>query len=192
MANSNLKGTETEKNLLKAVLGESLARNKYTFFSNIAKKEGYEQIAAIFLETAENEHEHAKLYYKQLGEEKIQATVTFPAGLGTTIQNLQAAYEGEHEENTILYPGFAQVAKDEGFVQIHDIFMNVTEVEFHHEARYRKLHENIEKDLVFKNDICVSWKCRNCGRLVQGLDAPEICPTCFHPKAYFELNCDSY
>ncbi len=190
----NLKGSETEKNLVKAATGESLARNKYTYFAGVAKKEGYEQIAAIFLETADNEKEHAKVYYKKLINDgsHIEITAKYCDGLGTTLQNLEFAFLGENEENTILYPGFAEVAKSEGFIQIYDSFMQITEVEKHHEARYRKLHENVIKKAVFKKEIAVDWKCRNCGRVMNGPEAPEDCPACHHPRAYFELLCDNF
>ncbi len=190
----DLKGSETYKNLMKAALGESLARNKYTFFSSVAKKEGYEQIAGIFFETAENEKEHAKVYYKHLPNDgtHIEITASYCDGLGTTLDNLKHAFLGENEENTILYPSFAQTAKDEGFIQIYNSFMQIIEVEKHHEARYRKLYQNIVERTVFKKDYEANWKCRNCGRVIKNTEAPVSCPACHHPKAYFELLCDNF
>ncbi|MCK5595560.1 rubrerythrin family protein [bacterium] len=171
----SMKGTETEKNLLAAFAGESQARNRYTFFASKAKKEGYEQIAAIFLETAENEKEHAKLHFKKLN------------GIGSTIENLKAAVEGENFEWTSMYPGMAKEAREEGFDEIAEMFDSIGKVEKKHEARYKKLLKNIEDGKVFKKDGKEQWKCRNCGYIHEGSGAPEECPVCKHPKAYFEL-----
>lgn len=188
----DIKGSLTEKNLMKALLGESLARNKYTYYSKVAKNEGYEQIAGIFIETAENEREHAKLFFSFLDDSRIEFTHTLRAGIGNTLANLKNAFEGENEENTTLYPGFGAVAKDEGFMPIYDCFMNVTEVEKHHEARYRALYKNVAEGSVFKKENEMLWKCLNCGRIVKGYEAVEICPTCHHPRAYFEVLCDNF
>jgi rubrerythrin len=188
-----LKGTKTEKNLLAAFAGESQARNRYTFFASAAKKEGYEQIMAIFLETAENEKEHAKRFFKFLEGDMVEFTATFPAGrIGTTAENLKAAAEGEHEEWTTLYPGSAQIAGDEGFREIAEAFRQISKVEVKHEKRYRKLLENIEKGKVFKKDTGAVWKCRNCGYHHEGPDAPALCPACLHPKSFFELLAENY
>ncbi|HTF99415.1 MAG TPA: rubrerythrin family protein [Nitrospirota bacterium] len=188
-----LKGTKTEKNLLAAFAGESQARNRYTFFASIAKKEGYEQIAAIFLETADNEKEHAKRFFKFLEGGMTEFTASFPAGIiGTTMQNLKAAAEGEHEEWTKLYPGAADVAAQEGFPDVAAAFRFIAKVEVDHEKRYLKLLENIEKNGVFKKGKSTTWKCRNCGYHHEGTDAPDVCPTCLHPKSFFELWMENY
>lgn len=188
----NIKMSMTEKNLMKALLGESLARNKYTYFSKIAKKEGFEQIAAIFLETAGNEHEHAKLFYNFLDNEKVEIVGAYNAGMGNTLYNLELAYSGENEENTILYPSFAQIAKEEGFIQVYDCFSHVVEVEKHHEKRYRALYKDVLEDKVFKFDKEINWKCRNCGYILHTNEVNQICPCCKHPRAYFEILCDNY
>jgi len=169
-----LKGTKTEKNLKKAFLGESGARNKYTYYASQAKKEGYEQIAAIFLETAENEKEHAKLWFKLLG------------GLGKTEENLLEAAAGEMEEWTEMYSIMAEEAREEGFVKIAELFEMVAQVERAHEQRYRALHELLVSGKLFKRDEVIVWKCRNCGFLHTGQEAPESCPSCSHPQGYFE------
>lgn len=176
----DLKGTKTEANLMTAFAGESQARNKYTYFASVAKKEGYEQIAAIFQKTADNEKEHAKMWFKALGE------------LGDTAQNLLAAAEGENYEWTDMYATFAKEAKEEGFDQIAALFEGVAAVEKEHEERYRKLIENIEKGLVFERDDEVVWQCANCGHIVKGKDAPKVCPVCAHPQAYFQIKPENY
>lgn len=188
-----LKGTKTEKNLLAAFAGESQARNRYTFFASAAKKEGYEQISSIFLETAENEKEHAKRFFNFLEGGMVEFTATFPAGkIGTTAENLKAAAEGENEEWTKLYPGAADIAQQEGFSDVAAAFRFIAKVEVEHEKRYRKLVENIEKGKVFEKDAGSTWICRNCGYHHEGLEAPEKCPTCLHPKSYFELWEENY
>jgi len=188
-----LKGTKTEKNLLAAFAGESQARNRYTYFASAAKKEGYEQIAALFLETAENEKEHAKRFFKFLEGGMTDFTAAFPSGrIGATAENLLAAAEGEYEEWTKLYPGFAKVADEEGFREIAEAFRHIARVEVKHEKRYRKLLENIEKGRVFKRDAPASWICRNCGYHHEGAEAPDLCPACLHPKSFFELLAENY
>jgi rubrerythrin len=188
-----LKGTDTEKNLLAAFAGESQARNRYTFFASAAKKEGYEQIAAIFLETADNEKEHAKRFFKLLEGGMAEFTASFPAGtIGSTAENLKSAAEGEREEWSKLYPGFADVADREGFPHVAAAFRYVSKVEVEHEKRYRKLLENVEKGRVFKREESTVWKCRNCGYHHEGTGAPEVCPTCLHPKSFFELLAEPY
>ena len=183
----SVKGTQTEKNLLQSFAGESQARNRYTFFASIAKKEGYEQIAGVFLETAEQEKEHAKRFFKFLEGGMTEITATYPAGvLGTTVENLRAAAEGENEEWSELYPAFAEVAAAEGFPQIAAVFRAIATVEAEHETRYRKLLERVETDGVFKRDEEIQWQCRNCGYVHTGKEAPEMCPSCAHPKAFFE------
>ena len=178
-----LKGTQTEKNLMAAFAGESQARNKYTYYASKAKKEGYEQIAAIFTETAENEKEHAKLWFKYLEGGEIK----------TTAENLKAAAEGENYEWTDMYAEFARVAQEEGFPELAARFKLVAEVEKHHEERYLKLLDNVVGDKVFESTTgIVVWKCRNCGHIHVGEKAPELCPTCAHPKAYFELEAKNY
>ncbi|QUI22004.1 rubrerythrin family protein [Vallitalea pronyensis] len=192
----SLKGTKTAENLMKAFAGESQARNRYTFYSSVAKKEGYVQISRLFMETADNEKEHAERFFKFLKEtykhEAINITADFPVTLGNTMDNLLAAAEGEHEEWDDLYPAFAKVAREEGFDAIATVFEKIASVEKHHEARYRKLLSNIEKDTVFKKEESILWKCGNCGYIHEGTCAPELCPACAHPKAYFEVLCDNY
>ena len=175
-----LKGSKTEANLWKAFAGESQARNKYTYFAGKARKEGYEQIAAIFEETANNEKEHAKLWFKALG------------GIGTTPENLVAAAEGEHFEWTEMYKEMAETAKEEGFIALSDQFAAVAKIEKSHEERYVKLAENLENNEAFKRAGVKVWYCRNCGHLEYGTDAPKVCPVCSHPQAYFELRCENY
>ncbi len=189
-----LKGTQTEKNLLKAFAGESQARNRYSYFASVAKKEGYEQIAAIFTETADNEKEHAKRFFKFLESgEALEITAMYPAGIiGTTVENLKEAAAGENEEWTELYPEFASVAKEEGFDEIAICFTMIAKVEKEHEERYKKLAENIEKAMVFKKNENVRWKCRNCGFVAESNSAPEKCPACLHPKSYFEVKESNY
>ena len=176
----DLKGSKTEQNLLTAFAGESQARNKYTYFASVARKEGYEQIAAIFEQTSNNEKEHAKLWFKALGE------------LGDTAQNLAAAAEGENYEWTDMYETFAKEAEEEGFTLIAKKFRMVGEIEKHHEERYRKLLKNINDKVVFSKDEDVIWICRNCGHIVIGKNAPELCPVCEHPGSYFERKADNY
>ena len=173
-------GTQTEKNLEAAFAGESQARNKYTYFASVAKKEGYEQIAALFLKTAENEKEHAKMWFKEL------------KGIGNTAQNLLAAAEGENYEWTDMYESFAQTAEQEGFYDLAKKFRLVAAIERHHEERYRALLKNVETAEVFAKSTVKVWECRNCGHIVVGEQAPDVCPTCNHPQAYFEINCENY
>lgn len=177
---SKYAGTKTEKNLELAFAGESMARNKYTYFASKAKKEGYEQIAALFLKTADNEKEHAKMWFKEMG------------GIGDTAVNLLHAAEGENYEWTDMYAGFAKTAEEEGFKDLAAKFRLVAEVEKHHEERYRKLLKNVETAEVFKKAGIVVWECRNCGHLVMGTEAPELCPTCAHPRSYFEIHAENY
>jgi rubrerythrin len=189
----SLKGTQTEKNLLKAFAGESQARNRYTFFAKQAAKEGYEQIAALFLETAENEGQHAKTYFKHLEGGPVEITATYPAGkIGATAENLLAAAEGEHEEWTDLYPAFADVAESEGLPEVAKSFRQVAKVEAWHEARYRRLLENVEKDLVFARPEPVKWICRKCGFVHEGPTALKVCPACGHPQAYQEIYAENF
>lgn len=191
-----LKGSETEKNLLKAFAGESQARMRYTYFASVAKKEGYEQISAIFLETAENEREHAKIFFQHLepsGGEPVEITAEYPAGkISTTAENLFQAAEGEKLEWGTLYPAFMETARQEGFKEVEESFREILEVEEHHEKRYRKLLENIKNKTVFKKPQAVRWKCRNCGYIHEGNEAPKVCPACKHPQAYYELLCDNF
>ncbi len=187
------KGSQTEKNLLTAFAGESQARNRYTFFASVAKKEGYEQIAAIFQETADNEKEHAELFFKQLKGGCAEITATYPAGIiADTASNLKAAAEGENEEWALLYPNFGAVAEKEGFLEAANIFRQVAKVEAYHERRYLKLLENIKQDKVFKKDAPIKWKCRNCGHVFEGKEAPDKCPVCSHSKSYFEVWTEPY
>jgi rubrerythrin len=188
-----LKGTQTEHNLLAAFAGESQARNRYTFFASKAKKEGYEQIAAIFQETADNEKEHAEVFFKHLQGGTAKITAEYPAGvIGSTVENLLEAAEGEKMEWGTLYPDFAQTAEQEGFPEVAASFRNIAEVEAYHERRYRKLLENVDKKRVFKKDTTTKWKCRNCGYVHKGPEAPKICPACKHPQSYYELWVENY
>ena len=188
-----LKGTKTEKNLLKAFAGESLARNRYTYFASQARKDGYEQIAGIFLETADNEKEHAKRLFKFLEGGGVEITAVYPAGIiGTTRENLKSAAEGENYEYTTMYPEFAKIAREEGFDTIATIFEKIAVAEKQHERRYNDLAANIEADRVFKRDKSVTWRCRNCGYIHEGPEAPKACPACAHPQAYFELVCENW
>ena len=173
-------GTQTEKNLMAAFSGESEARNKYTYFASKAKKEGYEQIAALFLKTADNEKEHAKLWFKELN------------GIGDTAQNLASAAAGENYEWTDMYDGFAKTAEAEGFLELAAKFRLVAEIERHHEERYRALLKNVETAQVFAKSEVKVWECRNCGHIVVGTEAPEVCPTCDHPRSYFEVHAENY
>ena len=188
-----LKGSQTEKNILAAFAGESQARNRYTYFASAAKKEGYEQIAAIFLETAENEKEHAKLFFKLLQGGDVEIQAAYPAGvIGDTLANLKASAAGENFEWTTLYLGFAETAKKEGLEEAYQTFTQIAKVEKHHEARYQALLKNIEQGKVFKKDTPVKWHCRNCGFVFEGKEAPDKCPVCQHPKAYFEVLAENY
>lgn len=185
---ASLKGTQTEKNLLTAFAGESQARNRYTYFASQAKKEGYVQISDIFTETANQEKEHAKRFFKFLEGGEVEIAAAFPAGvIGTTLENLKAAAAGEHYEHTEMYPGFAKVAREEGFNAIAEVFEAISVAEKQHEKRYDDLAANIEAGKVFKKDETVTWRCRNCGYLHEGEEAPELCPACDHPQAHFEL-----
>ncbi len=184
----SLKGTKTEKNLLTAFAGESQARNRYTYFSSKAKKEGYEQISGIFAETADNEKEHAERLFKFLEGGEAEVAAAFPAGIiGKTVDNLKAAAGGENYEHTTMYPEFAKIADEEGFNEIASVFTSIAVAEKQHEKRYLALAENIEKDSVFKRDKVVKWRCRNCGYIHEGTEPPDECPACAHAKAYFEL-----
>jgi len=188
----SIKGTETEKNLLKSFAGESQARTRYTYFSSVAKKEGYEQIAAIFLETAEQEKEHAKKFFKYLEGGMVEITATYPAGvIGTTAENLLASANGEHEEWAVDYPHFADVAEQEGFREIANMYRNIAKAEKAHEERYLAFVKNIESASLFAKEGEVLWQCRNCGFIHSGKNAPKSCPACLHPQSYFEVmkNC---
>jgi len=188
-----IKGTKTEQNLLKAFAGESQARNRYTYFASVAKKEGFEQISAIFLETAENEKEHAKVFFKYLEGGDAEITAAYPAGvIGETAGNLLAAAEGEKLEWSTLYPDFAGVAEQEGFADVAESFREIAQVEAWHERRYRKLLANVENGEVFKRSTPQRWKCRNCGYVHEGTEAPDLCPACQHPQAFYELYADNY
>jgi len=188
-----LKGSKTEQNLLKAFAGESQARMRYDYFTKQAKKEGLEQIAAIFEETALNEKEHAKRFFKFLEGGMVEITSTFPAGkIGSTMENLKASAEGENEEWTELYPEFAKIAEQEGFKEIATAFKMIALVEKAHEERFTKLYNNLEEGLVFERNGQIVWKCRNCGYLHQGAKAPKTCPACIHPQSYFEIKESNY
>ena len=183
-----LKGSKTEKNLLTAFAGESQARNRYSYFASQAKKEGYEQISSIFLETADNEKEHAKRFFKFLEGGDVQISWAFPAGIiGDTATNLTEASQGENYEWTEMYPQYAKIAGEEGFTEVAEVFRNISKAEKQHEKRYRGLLKNVKEGKVFKKDTAVVWKCRNCGYIHEGMEAPEECPACAHPKAHFEL-----
>jgi rubrerythrin len=189
----SIKGTQTEKNLLAAFAGESQARMRYTYFASKAKKEGYEQIAAIFQETADNEKEHAEVFFKHLQGGDVEITAAYPAGvIGTTEENLHAAAEGEKMEWGTLYPDFTETAQKEGFPMIAHSFKKIAEVELRHEKRYRKLLENVKNDKVFKKDKPIKWKCRNCGYVHEGPEAPDVCPACQHPQSYYEVWTEPY
>ena len=192
----NLKGTRTAENLMKSFAGESQARTRYTYYASQAKKDGYVQISNIFMETAENEKEHAKRFFKFLNEdlccENVEITADYPVALGDTKLHLRAAAEGENEEHTKLYPEFADIAEEEGFDKIAYVFREIAEVEERHERRFRKLLENIEKNQVFEKDEVVEWKCNNCGYVHTGKSAPERCPACDHPQAHFEVFKETY
>lgn len=195
MSRKELEGTKTEKNLMKAFAGEAMARNRYTYYAKIAKEEGYEQISTIFLETAENEKTHAKRFFKFLGKENIPIEISdicYPTGLADTKTNLEISAQGEHEENTCLYPEFSKIAREEGFESIANCFQSIVKSEQAHEKRFRALLENLEKNMVFKKDKEVIWKCGKCGYHHEGKEAPHACPACLHPRAYFELFCKNY
>lgn len=185
---ASLQETKTEQNLLKAFAGESQARMRYDYFAKQAKKEGLEQISAIFAETALNEKEHAKRFFKYLEGRMVEITATYPAGkIGTTLENLKAAADGENEEWTELYPAFADIAEREGFKDVANTFRQIAKVEKSHEEKYRTLYNNLEDGRVFKRDEKLTWKCRNCGYLHEGKGAPKMCPACDHPQSYFEI-----
>ena len=190
---AELKGSRTEKNLLAAFAGESQARNRYTYFASVARKEGYQQIMGIFLDTAENEKEHAKREFEFLKGGAVEITASFPAGvIGTTAENLKAAAAGENEEWTCMYPEFAKIAKEEGFDGIAMVFTEIGEVEEEHEKRYLALLKNVEAGTVFKRDTDVKWRCRNCGYVHEGKEAPDVCPACAHEQAYYEVLAENY
>jgi len=187
------KGSKTEKNLLAAFAGESQARNRYTYSASEAKKAGYEQIAAIFLDTADNEKEHAKIFFKLLKGGEVEITAAYPAGVvGDTAANLSAAAAGENIEWTSLYQSFAETAKQEGFMDAHNAFTQVAKVEKYHESRYLALLKNVREGKVFRKDKPVKWHCRNCGYVHEGTAAPEKCPACQHPQGYFEVTAENY
>jgi len=189
----DLKGTQTEKNLITAFAGESQARNRYTYFASQAKKQGFEQIAAIFEETANQEKEHAKRLFKFLQGGEVQVSAMFPAGvIGDTIDNLKDAAAGEHHENTEMYPGFAKTADKEGFAEIAGVFRRIAVAEKRHEDRYVALARNIAEGRVFKREKPVRWVCRNCGYVHEGTEPPETCPACLHPKSHFEIEAVNY
>ncbi len=189
----NLKGSRTEKNLLASFAGESQARNRYTYFASQAKKEGFEQISWIFSDTADNEKEHAKRFFKFLQGGEVEITASFPAGvIGTTAENLKAAAAGENLEHTVLYPEAAKIADEEGFAEIADVFRHIAQVEKEHEERYLKLLANVTAGKVFKKNAVVKWRCRNCGYVHEGAEAPELCPACAHPTAYYEVLAENY
>ncbi len=190
---ASIKGSRTEQNLLKAFAGESQARTRYTFFAGKARKEGYIQIADVFEETANQEKEHAKRFFNFLEGGMLEITASFPAGvIGTTLENLKAAADGEHEEHSMLYPEFAKIAREEGFEAVAMIFEKISIAEKQHEKRYRDLAANIEKGVVFKREKAVTWRCRNCGFLHTSEEAPKSCPACAHPQDHFELLVENY
>lgn len=189
----SIKGTQTEKNLLASFAGESQARNRYTYFASVAKKAGYEQISALFLETADNEKEHAKRFFKLLEGGDVEIAASYPAGIiGDTAQNLKAAAAGENLEWTKLYQHAADVAEKEGFSEVAKQFQDIAKVETEHEKRYLKLLDNVKNNNVFKKDTVVKWKCRNCGYVYEGKEAPDACPACAHPQAYYEVMAENY
>ena len=192
MGNDKIKGTLTEQNLINSFAGESQARNRYDYFAKVAQKEGYEQIAAIFRLTACNEEEHAKLFYEHIPDTKGCVDGCYPFEYGNTEENLKSAIEGEHEEWDILYANGEKTAREEGFDEIADTFKHVREAEKHHERRYRKLLEHIQNKTVFEKDYETDWLCRKCGYVWHGKSAPNKCPNCHHPKAYFEVLCETY
>lgn len=189
----SLKGTRTEKNLLASFAGESQARNRYTYFASAAKKAGLEQIAAIFSDTADNEREHAKRFFKLLQGGDVEITASYPAGvIADTAENLEASAAGEHLEWTKLYKEAEEIAREEGFEKVADQFKSIAAVEKEHEIRYKKLFNNIKEEKVFKKEKTVRWRCRNCGYIYEGKEAPGECPTCAHPQSYYELLCENY
>ena len=189
----SIQGTRTEQNLLKAFAGESQARSRYVFFSSKAKKEGYEQIAGVFAETAEQEKEHAERFFKFLEGGDVEITASYPTGpIGTTAENLTAAAEGENFEWTDMYDGFAKTAEEEGFPELAEKFRQVGAIEKHHEERYRALLHNVETAQVFEKSEVKVWECRNCGHIVVGTQAPDVCPVCAHPQAYFEIAAENF
>ncbi|MDI6807911.1 MAG: rubrerythrin family protein [Candidatus Eisenbacteria bacterium] len=189
----SIRGTRTEKNLLASFAGESQARNRYTYFASAARKQGYEQIANIFLETAENEKEHAKVFFKYLEGGDVEITASYPAGtIKDTKTNLEAAAAGENLEWTTLYSDFAKIAKDEGFPEVAQSYEQIAKVEKFHESRYRKLINNISNSEVFKKRSMVKWHCINCGYIFEGTEAPKECPACKHPQAFYEVLCENY
>ena len=191
-----LKGSKTAENLLKAFAGESQARNRYTYYASIAKKEGFVQISNIFTETADNEVQHAKRFFKflctTLGGEAVTIHADYPIGMGSTLDNLKYAADGEHDEWSNLYPSFAKVAEEEGFADVAICFRKIAEVEAQHEARYRKLHDNVKNNQVFHRTEAVEWKCTHCGYVYKGKDALKECPACLHGQAYFEIACNNF
>ncbi len=190
---AGLKGSQTEKNLLASFAGESQARNRYTFFASVARKEGYEQISAIFAETADNEKEHAEIFFKYLEGGELEITAAYPAGvIGDTLANLRDAAAGEKMEWGTLYPAFATTAREEGFADIAESFTEIGEVEEYHERRYNTLADRVARSEVFKRDEPIEWKCRNCGYVHEGTEAPELCPACVHPRAYYEPWAENY
>jgi rubrerythrin len=187
------KGSKTEKNVLAAFAGESQARNRYTYFASTAKKEGYEQISAVFLDTADNEKEHAKLFFSLLKGGEAEVLASYPAGVvGDSAANLKAAADGENFEWTTLYQNFAEVAKKEGFMDAYETFTQIAKAEKFHESRYRSLLKSVKEGKVFKKEESVKWHCRNCGYVFEGKEAPEKCPVCKHPKGYFEILAENY
>ncbi|MFI3299880.1 MAG: rubrerythrin family protein [Candidatus Gastranaerophilales bacterium] len=187
-----IRGTQTERNLINSFAGESQARNRYTYFAKLAKKEGYEQIAAIFLETAEQEKEHAKLFYDFIPAGHLEVSAYYPFMLGTTEENLESAAAGEHEEWDVLYVKGEQDALEEGFVEIAETFKQVRHAEIHHERRYLRLLEQVRNKTVFHKDYEAEWVCRECGYVIIGKSAPEKCPNCHHPQAYYQLLCEEF
>lgn len=192
MSENKLRGTQTEQNLINSFAGESQARNRYTFFAKQAKKDGYEQIAAIFLETAENEKEHAKLFYEFIGDTKGHVDGNYPFEFGTTEENLVSAAQGEKEEWSFLYAEGERIAREEGFEDVANTFHYVIDAEKHHENRYLKLLENVRNNTVFQKDYETHWMCRECGYIHYGKSAPQKCPNCHHPQAYFQVLCENY
>jgi len=192
----SLKGTETAVNLMRAFAGESQARGRYTYYASVARKEGFVQISNIFMETAENEKEHAKVFFKLLNQdfkgENIEIDAGYPVGLGDTKFNLKAAAQGENEEWAKMYPAFADIADKEGFPEIAERFRFIASVEKHHEERFKKLLANLENNTVFKKDKVIKWKCNNCGYIHEGDSAPDVCPSCEHPQGYFEVLAEEY
>ncbi len=189
----NFKGSKTEKNLLAAFAGESQARNRYTYFASAARKEGLEQVSGIFLETADNEKEHAKVFFQHLQGGGVEITAMYPAGIvGVSAENLLAAAEGEKLEWGTLYPGFARIAEEEGFSKVAESFIEIAKVERFHEWRYRQLLNNVKSGSVFKKDKTVKWHCRNCGYIHEGTEAPEVCPACKHPGSYYEVLAENW